>query len=103
MYSYLERPELNKDAQKQYDFWFERRRYPLDGAAPKREVIQIYQFLHNWAQKTYADNKNSTLLVLAEQARRIVELLEALPEQRLGFLELERIVRTIYERRNSQV
>ena len=81
----------------QYAFWFDRRHYRADGTAPKREALELYAYLYRWALDVFEESKNPTMLVLAEQARRIRDLLETLPEQRLGFLELERIVRTIYE------
>ncbi|HNG89691.1 MAG TPA: PD-(D/E)XK nuclease family protein, partial [Saprospiraceae bacterium] len=78
---------------------FNRRRYRADTSAPKRDAIALYGYLNGWALEQYGDSDtpNPSLLVLAEQARRIRDLLEALPEQRISFLELERIVRTIYE------
>ncbi|MDO8365572.1 MAG: PD-(D/E)XK nuclease family protein [Saprospiraceae bacterium] len=99
VFRYLEKAEVPDEARKQYDFWFDRRRYPADGTAPKRDAVALYGYLQEWAQDFYeaSGSNNSSLLVLAEQARRIRELLETLPEQRIGFLELERIVRTIYE------
>lgn len=99
VYGYLERGEVPDVARDQYEFWFGRRRYPASGTAPKRDAIVIYNYLHEWALDYYEESgsTNSSVLVLAEQARRIRDLLEALPEQRLTFLELERIVRTIYE------
>jgi hypothetical protein len=95
---YLEAHEDRAEARAQYEFWFDRRRYPMDGTAPKRDAIALYAYLQEWARQGLEDAAgNPSLLVLAEQARRIRELLEALPEQRIGYLELERIVRTIYE------
>lgn len=83
----------------QYSFWFRRRRYSLSQSVPKEEVIDIFAYLAQWAYQCFEEegSKNTSLLVLSEQARRIRELLEALPEERLSNLELERIVRTIYE------
>lgn len=99
VYGYLEQGEVSDEARAQYEFWFDRRRFPANATAPKREAIAIYNYLHEWAFQYFeeTDNTNTSLLVLAEQARRIRDLLETLPEQRLTFLELERIVRTIYE------
>lgn len=96
---YLEQPGLPAVVREQYNFWFDRRRYPADGTAPKRDAEMLYGYLQEWAQDYYEESgsMNSSLIVLAEQARRIRELLETLPEQRISFLELERIVRTIYE------
>lgn len=98
VFGYLEKAEVSAEARKQYDFWFDRRRYPADATAPKRDAVVLYSYLQEWALAFYEESgsNNPSLLVLAEQARRIRELLETLPEQRIGFLELERIVRTIY-------
>lgn len=83
----------------QYRFWFERKRFDSNGLVPKEEVIHIFSYLTTWARESLDENSNeqTSLLVLSEQARRIKELLEALPETQLSKLELERIVRTIYE------
>ena len=83
----------------QYKFWFTRRRYDIASVAPKEDVIEIFAYLSKWAYECFEEegNKNNSLLVLSEQAKRIRELLEALPEEQLSHLELERIVRTIYE------
>lgn len=84
---------------KQYDFWFERRRYPVQGTVPKKDVLVLYGYLKEWAFEMFSETgeRNPSLLVLGEQARRIEELLAELPEQQLSYLELERIVRTIYQ------
>ncbi len=98
--------ELNdEEVRKQYDFWFERRRYRSDTTAPKRDAIALYQYLQFWARDHFeaTNGKNPTLLQLSEQARRIAEMLETLPEQRIGMLELERIVRTIYQPAPMQI
>ncbi len=99
VFGYLEQAEVSDKAREQYEFWFGRRRYPASGTAPKRDAIALYAYLHEWALDYFEEDgkENTSLLVLAEQARRIKELLDALPEQRISFLELERIVRTIYE------
>jgi len=82
-----------------YRFWFERRRYDPAGLAPKVEMVQIFDFLHRWARKLYDDSGegNVPILVLSAYAQQIKELLEAIPEQQLSKLELERLVRTIYQ------
>jgi len=94
---YLEQPQVPDAVREQYEFWFNRRRYRTDATAPKRDALELYAYLHRWALERYKEKENATLLVLAEQARRIRDLLDTLPEQRIGSLELERIVRTIYE------
>jgi len=83
----------------QYQFWFRRRRYDIGGQVPKEEAIDIFAYLADWARACFEEDNgnNNSLLVLQQQATRVRELLEALPEERLSNLELERIVRTIYE------
>ncbi len=93
-------PNINAGKiEKQFDFWFNRRRYDMSQTVPKKEVIEIFSYLEEWAFKKFDEGggKNNSLLVLSEQSKRIKELLEALPEIELTYLELERIVRTIYE------
>lgn len=99
VFGYLEKPELPSEARDQYHFWFDRRRYPADKTAPKRDAVVLYAYLHEWALLYFEESgsTNNSLLVLAEQARRIRDLLETLPEQRIGLLEMERIVRTVFE------
>ncbi|MEZ4953970.1 MAG: PD-(D/E)XK nuclease family protein [Saprospiraceae bacterium] len=94
-----ETPAVVAEQRKQFDFWFDRPRFSLDQSVPKSEVVEIFDYLRDWALKTFEENgsKNQSLVVLSEQAKRIVELLQALPERELGYLQLERIVRTIYE------
>lgn len=85
----------------QYDFWFDRKRYDINKSVPKEDVIEIFEYLIKWAYTIFEESplKNNNLLVLSEQSRRIVDFLEALPkkDQFLSYLELERIVRTVYE------
>jgi hypothetical protein len=84
---------------KQYRFWFDRKRYNITEKVPKQEAIGLYAYLKEWALKVFEElgGNNPTLIVLSEQARRICELLEALPEEELSSLRLENIVRTIYQ------
>lgn len=94
-----EPPAVVAEHRKQFNFWFERPRFSLDQSVPKSEVLEIFDYLREWALKTFEEigSKNQSLVVLSEQAKRIVELLQTLPERDLGYLQLERIVRTIYE------
>ncbi|MEM6320954.1 MAG: PD-(D/E)XK nuclease family protein [Bacteroidota bacterium] len=86
---------------REYQFWFERRRYDISKSLPKDEVVEVFEYIAEWASKKYeADGSvNTSLIVLSEQSKRIKELMEALPESYnfLTNLELERIVRTIYQ------
>ncbi|MEM6772678.1 MAG: hypothetical protein AAF597_19015, partial [Bacteroidota bacterium] len=82
----------------EYEFWFNRRRADSRSEkVSKADVRAIYAHLQEWAIDQGREEEAASLLVLAAQARRIVELLDALTEEELGYLELERIVRTIYE------
>jgi ATP-dependent helicase/nuclease subunit B len=84
----------------QYEFWFDRPTYDVDKAAPKDEIISIFNHLKEWASTEFENNsKNTSLIVLSEQAKRVQEFLEELPtsDNFLTYLELERIIRTIYE------
>lgn len=96
---YPDDPKRIAKARSQYQFWFRRKKYPIEGTVPKKEVIECFGFIQDWAYQLYDPEKgqNKSLLVLSEQAKRIREILEALPEQKLSNLEVERIVRTIYE------
>ncbi len=82
-----------------YQFWFERRRYEPRQGVPTFEAIDIYDYLHRWADRLAGDQDGapSSLRILANQALRVKEILLALPEDRLERLELERIIQTVYE------
>ncbi len=86
---------------KEYDFWFERRRYDIDKTVPRDEAIKVFDYVSRWAAKQYENmgSAQNSLLVLSEQAKRVRELLLSLPDgdTQLSNLRLERIVRTIYE------
>jgi len=83
----------------QYRFWFERKRYSIQEKAPKIEAVQIFAFLELWAREEGQDQKSPyvPLLLLAEKARQVRELLETWPEKNVSRLDLERVVRTVYE------
>ena len=85
----------------QYNFWFERRRYDQDKTVPTDEVIEVFDYLAGWAIRKFEElgSQQNSLLVLHGQAKKIRELLNHLPptETQLTNLQLERIIRTIYE------
>ncbi|MEM8909618.1 MAG: PD-(D/E)XK nuclease family protein, partial [Bacteroidota bacterium] len=89
------------EIRRQFNLWFERKRYPANKKVPKSEVIEIFDELRKWAAQEFdrSNKKNSSFAVLREQAQRILDLLRELPASMnfLSMLELERIVRTIYE------
>ncbi|MFZ4428196.1 MAG: PD-(D/E)XK nuclease family protein [Saprospiraceae bacterium] len=83
---------------RQYQMWFERRRYDSSGEAPKADAIEMFTYLAQWAGEKYARGEGGVSMhLLRVQAQRIADLLLALPESHLSSLELERIIRTIYE------
>ncbi len=85
----------------QYQFWFERNRFDRNRGVPKEEVIELFDYLAQWSHDEFEESngKNTSFAVLREQAKRVQDLLETLPETKLilSELELEQIVRTIYE------
>jgi hypothetical protein len=87
------------EIRRQYRFWFERRRYDVHQTVPIEEVIELFDYLHLWAHQSFdaGGSRNTSFIVLGEQAKRIRDLLRALPEKQLTHLELERVVRTVYE------
>lgn len=99
--SYLESrpPKEAEEARFQYDFWFSAPRYNAHETAPKERVRALFAYLQSWGRQRFEENGglNSSLLILSNQARRAVELIDTLPEQELDFLRVERIVRTVYE------
>jgi ATP-dependent helicase/nuclease subunit B len=89
-----------KKIEEQYKFWFDRKSYDIEKQAPKNEIIAIFAKLKEWSSEEFERSNNKTsFLVLTEQAKRVQEILEELPENDkfLTFLELERIIRTVYE------
>lgn len=90
-----------REIKNQYNFWFGRSRYRIDQKVPKIEAIDIFNYLENWANEEFKNSGeiNTSMQVLSSQATRVKDLLMALPESetQLTNLELERIVRTIYE------
>ena len=96
-------PQTRLDATRaQYETWFRRRRYDRDGKVPKYDLRDLFNSLRNWALEEFTELRkknveNSGLLVLAAQALRAMELLDVQPETELSYLEVERLVRTVYE------
>ncbi|MEM7572072.1 MAG: PD-(D/E)XK nuclease family protein [Bacteroidota bacterium] len=98
-------PSLDtKQLQQQYDFWFKRTRYDKSTRAPKSELRKIFVFLINWVRQLNDLEKtdSSGLHTLAAQAERAVALIDTLAEEDLSPLEVERIVRTVYEAAPAQ-
>lgn len=93
------RGQDTSELRRQYDFWFRRNRVDMvSDSVHTLQARDVYAFLQQWALSSYEPGSvaSSSWLTLAAQAGRIVALLEMLPEDKLSFLELERIVRTIY-------
>jgi hypothetical protein len=96
-------PKARLDAtRKQYETWFRRTRFDRDSKVPKFNLRDLFNSLREWALEEFTELKkknieNSGLLVLAAQALRAMELLDARPETELSYLDVERLVRTVYE------
>ncbi len=126
----LEKQE--KETRRQFNQWFNRRRYDTNKAVPQSEVIDLFEGVLVWAEAQLEDTKKEldkvqkkidnesipqqeidqyqdtkedltkrqqALSSLFEQARKLIQILEALPEgdNFLTYLRLERLVRTINE------
>jgi RecB family exonuclease len=106
-----------KAIEAQYNFWFRRRRHAAKSAIPVTEVAEVYQYLRSWAleqansleldkkrteserRKVIIKKQQQAMQVLADQSDRVVKLLLSLPddETRISNLQLERIIRMVYE------
>lgn len=95
--------ELAEEAREQYRFWFERKRYDIQRDAPKSDAIGIFRFIQFWAIKQGQKESAPLYTQLADQARKAAELLEAIPEDRVTSLDIERVVRTIFEPVHTQL
>ena len=85
-----------------YQFWFEQPRYT--DQVPREHVGRLLEHLLVWAtemHETYrlVRERSATMLLLREQIRRAIELLDAIPVAETTFspLELDRLIRTVYE------
>ena len=90
----------------QYENWFRRRRYNRNERVPKNDLRGLLNDLREWALEEFSEARSPAggaateptgLLVLAAQTLRAMELLDARPETDLSYLEVERLVRTVYE------
>lgn len=92
----------------QYEMLFRRRRYRRDQKVPEFDLRDLLNFLREWALEAYTESRkkdkdqpikkeNTGLLVLAAQTQRALELLDAQPETEFSYLEVERLIRTVYE------
>ncbi|MBP7274025.1 MAG: PD-(D/E)XK nuclease family protein, partial [Saprospiraceae bacterium] len=96
--------ENNRDIstlQNQYNFWFEnRKRYHINSVIPIEEATAVYNEILRWAQETFLNNSMlHSVGSLSVQAKKLVDILMSLSETQshISSLELERVVRTVYE------
>ncbi len=45
-----------EEAQKQYSFWFKRKRYDSSKSVPKKDVIVLFSYVYRWATKQLEEN-----------------------------------------------
>lgn len=95
--------DLANEAREQYRFWFERKRYDIQQDAPTSEAIGVFRYIQFWALRQSRKDAAPVFGQLAEQARKAAELLETIPEQRVSALDIERVVRTIFDPIHSQL
>ena len=95
----LEDDEVEKEVRFYYRFWFERRRRDNRRTVPTAEPIDLFNVLSRWARRLFDEQqgKNSALLVLSEQARRVAAILDIFVEPDISFLDLERVIRSVAE------
>ncbi len=93
------RPTEITHLRSQFQFWFARKRYAAHQEAPLADAKSLYDYIQQWAQHSLRQqaNRYPSLFILAQQARKVSELLELWPKRSITQLELERIVRTIFE------
>lgn len=83
------------EIKKEYDFWFNRKRYTQNELVPKAELADLFTHLNIWSQ--LAVNDNESKLSIIQQTHTILNLLDNLPESSLSHLEIVRIMRTALE------
>lgn len=89
-----------ENVKEQYNFWFNRRRYRQDEKVPKSEVRALFTFLLNWSRTAANELEGGNLAArqtLGAQSKRLIELIDTIPENELSYLETERLVRSVYE------
>lgn len=77
-----ERQELQarkESAQEQYRFWFVRRRYDIHEAVPKREVIELYRYVTQWAREQEDETKQ-----LIDNLQKTINRANTPPEKRVA-------------------
>jgi len=93
-------PRIDTDSVRlQYRTWFERKRYPEQEPAPVEEILPLFTNLFTWAynQIKNEEKPSPTLMALAGQAQRMQELLQTHPRPIIFRLELEQLIRAVYE------
>ena len=83
------------DVKKEYDFWFNRKRYAPFESVPKGELIDLFTHLNHWSQLNVNDAEAK--ISILNQTQTILNLLDNLPEASLSHLEIVRLMRTALE------
>ncbi len=93
------RPHELAEMRRAFSFWFERKRYAREEEAPVGEVRKLYAYIERWARTALHKqaSRYPSLFLLASQAAKVVELLDLWPQPTIAPLELERLVRTVFE------
>jgi len=84
---------------RQYRRWFERPRYPGQEAVPVDTAIPLFDELYLWAREQQAalEGRPSAFAALADQAQRLIELLQTQGSGLVSQRELEQMIRTVYD------
>ncbi len=92
------RKEDLERVRKEYRLWFDRQRYPEQEPAPIEAILPMFEHLSRWAQHQVEQEESSPILqALRGQAQRMEELLQAHPRPQISRLELEQLIRAVYE------
>jgi len=100
---------LNKEkqkAEKDYNFWFERKRYDIRTKVPAREVIDIFDHVKYWALSCIEDIKNKLDKLdknLEKKAKQSDELMQSWEKQKEELLTAQQPMLTLYQQANRVV
>lgn len=95
--NFKESVDLEKweDINKEYNFWFNRKRYSQKDLVPKADLLELFTHINGWSQSVLTDHETS--MSISSQTQILINLIDNLPETNLSYLEIIRIIRTALE------
>jgi hypothetical protein len=88
-------PETWEVFKKEYDFWFNRKRYSQKDLVPKADLLELFTHVNSWSQSDLFDHESS--MSVSSQTQILINLIDNLPETHLSHLDIVRIIRTALE------